>query len=138
VYNFDLYFGTSKVFTIGGAVDDIDGDTSIMLTFTRLDHGTGNEYSSHSVLIKAVEEKDPSIPDGPRDSKDADPIDDGSSDPPAPDEPDSGSEDDIEPVVQGSSSFSGTWMIIPVAVLLMLIGIGSYVWIAKRKRGVKG
>ena len=110
-----------------------------MLTFTLLDRESGNEFSSHSMMINAVQKQAPLIPDGPDEGGKADPIDNGDSSPLVPDD---GDEGPVEPadgqVARGSTSFSGVWVIIPAAVLLMLLGVGSYVLISVRKRGIKG
>jgi hypothetical protein len=114
-------------------VDDIEEDISTTLEFTLKDHETGDEFCSHIVMINAIEESHPVDPIKPNGGGDTSPTND---DDPTPD--DGSSSDDPQDESEGTdekegSSFIGAWMIIPIAILLILVGIGSYVRIEKRK-----
>jgi hypothetical protein len=81
-------------------------------------------------MINAIHVAPPIVPDDPPDNGDPDPIDDG-SEPPAGDPPD-------DPVVGSGTSSSGAWVIIPIAIILMIVGIGAYFFIAVRRKGTSG
>ena len=139
VHHFGLHFATSEELPVSIYVEDIDGDTSIMLTFTLFDHESSMEYSSCPVMIKAMEKGGSPDTDRPIDDGDAGPVDGSEKDSEDPIVPDEGDEDNPEgPIMEGSTSFAGAWFVIPAALLLMLHGIGSYLYISTRKRGKNG
>jgi hypothetical protein len=134
----ELYYQTSEIRKIEIYVDDIEEDISTTLEFTLKGHESGDEFCSHVVMINAVEGGSPVDPVKPNGGEDTTPDND---DDPIPDEGSSGDDPQDESEETGEkegSSFMGTWIIIPIAIFLILVGIGSYALIGNRRMEVPG
>jgi len=85
-------------------------------------------------MINGIDTSSPIVPDNPQDGEDPDPIEDGNEPPtevPAEDDPGSSPDDSI---ISSGSFLSGAWMIIPIAAILIVIGIGAYLFIMKSRK----
>jgi hypothetical protein len=135
VHTFELFYQAGDVLTIDIYVEDITIDTTISLTFILKDHETGEEYSSKVLMINAIDTTAPTIPNGPPSGSDHEPGDDDEE--PVPSGP-----VDVDPpegpIASGGSPSSESWIIIPVAIILLIVGIGSYLFIVNRRKGTFG
>jgi hypothetical protein len=129
VHTIELFYQAGEVLNIDIYVEDIRTDTSISLTFILKDHETGEEYSTEVFMINAIDTTAPIIPDDQTGGDEPDPDDDGDTIPSGPidPEPPEGS------ISSSSPSSEKAWIIIPAAVILSIVGIGSYLFIANRK-----
>jgi hypothetical protein len=137
-YDLDLYYQSKESIMIDIYPDDINGDTTITLTLILGDRDTGEEYDRRSVRIDAMKPVGPSPKEQP-DNTHEDDDRDGDVGPPEDPEGEGPPVEDPEAVQEyRSDNGVGAWIIFPLGIVAMAVGIGSYLFIALGKRGTKG
>ncbi|MGA1847797.1 MAG: hypothetical protein ACMUHB_00525 [Thermoplasmatota archaeon] len=136
-YSMDLYYQSKDTIAIDVYPDDIDGVTSVILTLILKDKDTGFELDRRSMRIDATEPVGPIPPEKPEDNDNRDSQKDDEI--PDTDDKEDPKEDVTDPVQEdGSVDGTGAWIVFPIGFALMVLGIGSYLFFALRKRGANG